>query len=61
MQPQVTAMAQELLECLSFLEHEQAKRYIVPRILSYQVIQGFWSNVSLLNSNASKKRFVCRI
>lgn len=55
MQPQVTEMAQDLLECLSFLEHEQAKRYIVPRILSYQVIQGFWSNVSLLNSNASKK------
>lgn len=54
-QPLVTEVAQELLECLSFLEHEQAKRYIVPRILSYQVIQGFWSNVSLLNSNASKK------
>lgn len=54
-QSQILETAKELLECLSFLEHEQAKRYIVPRILSYQVIQGFWSNVSLLNSNASKK------
>ncbi|SCX63480.1 type I-B CRISPR-associated protein Cas8b1/Cst1 [Lysinibacillus fusiformis] len=54
-QLQVTEMARELLECLSFLEHKQAKRYIVPRILSYTVIRGFWSNVSLLNSNASKK------
>ncbi|MEH6888436.1 type I-B CRISPR-associated protein Cas8b1/Cst1 [Bacillus sp. JJ864] len=52
---QVTEMAVKLLECITFLEHPKAKRYIVPRVLSYQVIQGFWSNVSLLNSTASKK------
>lgn len=52
---QVTEMATQLLKCINFLEYSNAKRYIVPRVLSYQIIQGFWSNVSLLNSTASKK------
>lgn len=52
---QITEVAKQLLECISYLEHPQAKRYIVPRVLSYQIIQGFWTNVSLLNSTSSKK------
>lgn len=52
---EVKSLVEQLLQCISQLEHPQVKRYIVPRVLSYQVIQGFWTNVSLLNSTASKK------
>lgn len=54
-QPQIVETVTLIRECLEYLSHPQAKRYIVPRTLSYQVIQGFWTNVSLLNSSASKK------
>ena len=47
--------AGKLLDCISHLKHPQAKHYLVARSLSYQIIQGFWTNVSFLNSTASKK------
>lgn len=53
--PQIQKMAAELLNCIKYLEHPEAKRYLVARVLIYTVIQGFWTNVSFLNSNASKK------
>ena len=43
------------MDCISHLKHPQAKHYLVARSLSYQIIQGFWTNVSFLNSTASKK------
>lgn len=54
-QPQIAEAVDALLEIVEHLKHADAKRYIVPRVLSYQVIQSFWSNVSFLNSTASKK------
>ncbi|PZX05806.1 CRISPR-associated protein Cst1 [Psychrobacillus insolitus] len=53
--PLVQEEAGKLLDCISHLKHSQAKHYLVARSLSYQIIQGFWTNVSFLNSTASKK------
>ncbi|EKU43637.1 CRISPR-associated Cst1 family protein [Lysinibacillus fusiformis ZB2] len=54
-QPQIGDAVDALLQIVEHLKHKDAKRFIIPRVLTYQVIQGFWSNVSFLNSNASKK------
>lgn len=54
-QPEIQEMTNLLSECISHLRHPQAKRYLVPRILSYNLIQGFWTNVSILHKTANKK------
>ncbi|WP_232726136.1 Cas8a1 family CRISPR/Cas system-associated protein [Bacillus sp. FJAT-42315] len=53
--PQIEEMCSKLLECITYLKHPEAKKFIVARNLTYTTIQPFWTNVSFLNSTASKK------
>lgn len=55
LQSEIQEMIELLTECISHLRHPQAKRYLVPRIISYNLIQGFWTNVSILHKSANKK------
>lgn len=52
---QVKETSETLLTCIENLKHPQARHYLVARTLSYQIVQGFWTNVAFLNSTASKK------
>lgn len=52
---QVKETSEKLLTCIENLKHPQARHYLVARTLSYQIVQGFWTNVAFLNSTASKK------
>ena len=54
-QSEIQEITNLLSEIISHLRHPQAKRYLVPRILSYNIIQSFWSNVSFLHTSANKK------
>lgn len=54
-QSEIKEMTNLLSEIISHLRHPQATKYLVPRILSYNIIQGFWSNVSIFHSSANKK------
>lgn len=54
-QADIKEMINLLSEIITHLRHPYAKRYLVPRILSYNLIQGFWTNVSFLHKSANKK------
>ncbi|MED3660530.1 Cas8a1 family CRISPR/Cas system-associated protein [Ureibacillus terrenus] len=54
-QPNIQEMLELISNIIAHLRHPQAKRYLVPRILSYNLIQGFWTNVSFLHKTANKK------
>lgn len=54
-QTDIKEMINLLSEIITHLRHPNAKRYLVPRILSYNLIQGFWTNVSFLHKSANKK------
>lgn len=52
---EIDEMSKLLTEIIKHLRHPLAKRHLVPRILSYNVIQGFWTGVSILHKQAHKK------